>query len=63
MLLNEGKMTRNLQAKMKNYWEAVDLLRELNHDKILEMNKRVFPDLEIFKHGELKIPQEYRKNW
>jgi len=63
MMLNEGKLTRNLHAKMKNYWEAVELLQELNHDKILQMNKRVFPDLEIFKHGELNVPSEYRRGW
>jgi len=61
--LNEGKVTRNLHSKMKNFWDAVELLQELDHDKILDMNKRVFPDLEIFKHGELKIPSEYRRGW
>ena len=63
MLLNGNKLTRNLHAKKKNYWESVELLKELNHDNILNMNKRVFPDLEIFKHGDLNVPKEFRRGW
>ena len=60
IILNNGNVTRNLHNKMKNYWEAIEMLEELNIQKILDMNTRVFPNLRIFDHGELNIPDEYK---
>jgi len=57
--LNSGRVTRNLHNKMKNYWDAIEMLEELNIKTILETNTRVFPNLRIFDHGDLNIPEEY----